>query len=99
MKNLILPGVVLSSMLGGAAMAADMPVKARPPVLAPFAWDRALIYAKGGAVFMDRRATVVDTCNVFPCGLVLVNARSGKNRDVSWAPAAASNGRSTTIGA
>jgi outer membrane immunogenic protein len=196
MKNLVLTGVVLSSMLGGAAMAADMPVKARPPVLAPaaynwsgmyiggfvggawsdnvtvtdlgngivpyngllnhtwgyklkssflgggtvgwnwqapgsafvlgiegeigslrvrgsaadpvspaldtvsttkigdwygfiggragFAWDRALIYAKGGAVFMDRRATVVDTCNVFPCGVGLVNARSGKNRDVSW---------------
>jgi outer membrane immunogenic protein len=37
-------------------------------------WDRALIYAKGGAVFTRERGTITDGCFVLPCGPVGITA-------------------------
>jgi outer membrane immunogenic protein len=37
-------------------------------------WDRALLYAKGGAVFTRERGTISDTCTVLPCGPVGITA-------------------------
>lgn len=39
-----------------------------------WAWEQLLIYAKGGAVFADLDASLVDTCTTGPCGLGAINA-------------------------
>jgi outer membrane immunogenic protein len=50
-----------------------------------FAWDRALIYAKGGAAFLDVNTSVIDNCFIGPrCGPATVNAH-GSHSDVTWA--------------
>ena len=48
-----------------------------------FAFDRALIYVKGGGAFIDRTVDVIDTCNTGLCGPALVNA-TGKSDDITW---------------
>lgn len=48
------------------------------------AWDRALIYGKGGVAIIGKHADVTDACNVGTCGAGLLTA----NRDitkVTWA--------------
>jgi uncharacterized protein (TIGR02001 family) len=50
MKKMLLSAVAVSALCGGAAIAADMPVKARPAVAAPASpWD----WAFGGALMTD----------------------------------------------
>jgi outer membrane immunogenic protein len=48
-----------------------------------YAFDRTLVYAKGGAVFTDVRATVSDSCVLLPCGPVTILATGGTDV-VSW---------------
>jgi outer membrane immunogenic protein len=50
-----------------------------------FAVDRTLIYVKGGAAFIQIKASTSDTCNtVGPCDLSLINA-TGSKTAVTWA--------------
>jgi outer membrane immunogenic protein len=49
-----------------------------------YAWDRLLIYAKGGGVFTRLRTSVVDACAVAPCGPALI-ATSAEEDDFGWA--------------
>jgi outer membrane immunogenic protein len=49
-----------------------------------WAFDRTLIYAKGGAVFANVSNSVSDTCVVAPCGGGTINV-SGSHNIVSYA--------------
>jgi outer membrane immunogenic protein len=48
------------------------------------AFDRTLIYFKGGAAFVDVRSSVIDTCTLAPCGPDAVNATGHRDR-TTWA--------------
>jgi outer membrane immunogenic protein len=50
-----------------------------------YAWDRTLLYVKGGAAFVPTRASVVDTCQntTVGCGNWLIST-SGSNTDTTW---------------
>jgi outer membrane immunogenic protein len=50
-----------------------------------YAWDRTLVYVKGGVAFVPTRASVIDTCqNVAAgCGNWLIST-SGKDTAVTW---------------
>ena len=47
------------------------------------AWDRTLIYVKGGGAYVDRSVRVLDTCNIAPCGPATVTAR-GNLDEFTW---------------
>src|SRR5882724_11777382 len=44
-----------------------------------YAFDRWLVYAKGGAVFTQETANIVDNCVALPCGPVAITATGSKN--------------------
>jgi outer membrane immunogenic protein len=48
------------------------------------AFDRTLIYVKGGGAFVDVRSQVIDNCTLAPCGPATVNAR-GRADEFTWA--------------
>jgi outer membrane immunogenic protein len=48
------------------------------------AWDRALLYVKGGAAFIRASSSVIDTCTTGGCGVLSVNA-TGSSRNATWA--------------
>jgi outer membrane immunogenic protein len=45
-----------------------------------YAWDRVLVYAKGGVGFTNVRSSVIDTCSVAPCGPGLLTATGSANQ-------------------
>lgn len=49
-----------------------------------FAADRTLFYLKGGAAFFRTHVSVVDNCNVAPCGAGLISANAS-SQDIGWA--------------
>ena len=48
-----------------------------------YAWDRTLIYVKGGAAFVPTRGAVVDACNTEGCGNWLVST-AGSRTVTTW---------------
>jgi outer membrane immunogenic protein len=48
-----------------------------------YAWDRVLVYGKGGAGFTDVRSTLIDACNTGACGAGLLTA-TGSSNQVFW---------------
>jgi len=48
------------------------------------AWDRALFYAKAGAVFTSPKGTVLDTCTAMPCGPLTISATGSASNQASW---------------
>jgi outer membrane immunogenic protein len=50
-----------------------------------YAWDRTLLYVKGGAAFVPTRSSVIDTCQntVIGCGNWLIST-SGSNTVTTW---------------
>ena len=48
-----------------------------------YAWDRALLYVKGGAAFVPVKASVVDTCVAAGCGNWLI-ATSADDTVATW---------------
>ena len=74
MRRLYLFSAVAGAVLGvaGAAEAADMPVKAPPPLVAPFTWTGFYIGGNIGAAWGDRDATDVTR------GLVFSQTSSGR---------------------
>jgi outer membrane immunogenic protein len=67
MKKLLIGSFVALTMGGGAAMAADMPLKAPPPV-AVFSWTGCYVGIQGGGAWGRSR---VDSVNVAPVGGVI----------------------------
>jgi outer membrane immunogenic protein len=51
---------------------------------AGFAWDRALVYVKGGAAFIDHETHIRDNCSAAGCSPARINAH-GSHSDVTWA--------------
>ena len=49
-----------------------------------YAWDRTLLYAKGGAAFVDSSTGTVDACASGPCGGGLIDATASKTIS-TWA--------------
>jgi outer membrane immunogenic protein len=49
------------------------------------AFDRALLYAKGGAAFVGVSSSVTDFCIAFPCGAGVVGANGGSSIRPTWA--------------
>ena len=47
------------------------------------AWDRTLLYVKGGGAYVERSAQVLDTCIVAPCGPSTINA-TGSSDQFTW---------------
>jgi outer membrane immunogenic protein len=45
-----------------------------------YAWDRVLVYGKGGVGFADVKASVIDACNTGACGGGLVNTSYSNTR-------------------
>jgi outer membrane immunogenic protein len=52
-----------------------------------YAWDRVLVYGKGGVAFAEVETTTSDTCSVAPCGAGLLQGR-GSDTLVGWAAGA-----------
>lgn len=48
-----------------------------------YAWDRTLLYVKGGAAFVPVKASVVDTCTAAGCGNWLI-ATSADDKVTTW---------------
>jgi outer membrane immunogenic protein len=49
-----------------------------------YAWDRALVYVKGGAAFVDTSWNVVDACNTGLCGGGLIATGTAGADNVTW---------------
>jgi outer membrane immunogenic protein len=49
-----------------------------------FAFDRLLLYGKGGVAFVDVQTSVVDACAIAPCGLGLINATNNNDTRATW---------------
>jgi outer membrane immunogenic protein len=49
-----------------------------------YAWDRTLLYAKGGVAFVNESASVVDACNTGACGVGLVDTSTGNKTQTTW---------------
>lgn len=47
---------------------------------AGYAWDRVLVYAKGGVGFANLKSSFIDACNTGACGGGLVNATGSANQ-------------------
>ncbi|QPF85534.1 porin family protein [Bradyrhizobium genosp. L] len=47
---------------------------------AGYAWDRTLLYVKGGVGFADVKSSVIDACTTAPCGGGTLNATSSDTR-------------------
>ncbi|MBR0950936.1 outer membrane protein [Bradyrhizobium canariense] len=45
-----------------------------------YAWDRVLVYGKGGVGFAEIRSSIVDTCTTGACGGGLLTATGGRNQ-------------------
>ena len=59
-------------------------------VIAPragWSWDHSLLYVKAGLAIAGERASVVDSCDVLPCGGGLINATSNRT-ETGWAAGA-----------
>lgn len=48
-----------------------------------YAWDRTLLYVKGGAAFVPTQASVLDQCNTGGCGNWTIST-SGNNTNATW---------------
>lgn len=48
-----------------------------------YAWDRVLVYGKGGVGFTEVRSSVIDACNTGPCGGGLLTA-TGRSNQAFW---------------
>jgi outer membrane immunogenic protein len=44
-----------------------------------YAWDRVLVYGKGGVGFTDIRSSIIDACNTAPCGAGLLTTNGSSN--------------------
>ena len=49
-----------------------------------FAFDRLLLYGKGGVAFVDVQTSVVDACNIGQCGTGLINAGNATDSRAHW---------------
>lgn len=49
-----------------------------------FAWDRVLVYGKGGVAFVDKRYEYSDTCVIAPCGAATLGL-TNSDTQVTWA--------------
>ena len=63
-----------------------------------YAFDRVLLYVKGGAAFVRTEASVLDQCTATGCGNWLIST-SGSETVTTWTVGGGSNGRSPQTGA
>jgi outer membrane immunogenic protein len=63
MKKLLISGIALTALLAAPAIAADMPVKYRPPPPPVFSWTGCYVGGYVGGAWADRSATFTDLGN------------------------------------